>query len=165
MIWVKADGKYIEVSFDANIISDVATCNVDAIYLTYLEFDFVPEGTASTVVRSIESISEITQSKILLTMPDMKRFESAYGDITVIYDCTMGNLLGDVGLVNSFAVTFTPSGLAPKPDQNDAEHISVSVDVVSSLIPIITSSAKAKDEHISIVSVVVTTDLIHIDDV
>lgn len=60
---------------------------------------------------------------ILLTFPDLNRFNNAENDIIVEYDKLRGNLKGRGGAVDSFVTGFTPTDLQQIPNPGGAEYI------------------------------------------
>ena len=97
--------------------------------ITGKEYNYVPNGALVDKAYYISSVDghPTEDNTILLTVVANNKFESAVGDLAVSYDAAKGNLRGRAGLVSTFSKSFTPDGLAAKPDQNDAEHIDVSV--------------------------------------
>ena len=63
------------------------------------------------------------QDKILLTMDWWGKFNNVEGDLTVAYNATKGNLLGQGGAVDSFEVSFNPIDLIQTPNPNAEEFI------------------------------------------
>lgn len=88
-------------------------------------------------------------------------FRNAYGDITLTYDGA-GGLEGEGGAVEAFEETFAPVGLVPKPNQNDAEHIELSLTAVGTLTRIYYTDTQER-EHISL-DVSASGVLTHVDD-
>lgn len=88
-------------------------------------------------------------------------FRNAAGNITLTYDGA-GGLEGEGGPVEDFEETFAPIGLVPKPNQNDAEHIELSLTAVGTLTRIYYTNAQER-EHISL-AVSASGVLTHVDD-
>lgn len=101
--------------------------------------------------------------KVVLDMEPLQRFESAVGEITVAY--SGGTLQGEGGPVEAFSQKFTPTDLAYKGDQNDAEHISIeNVVAVGGLIHVDHKDAKPMD-NISITSVIASGELKNVSNI
>lgn len=98
---------------------------------------------------------------LLFTSGTVGSFRNTVGNITLTYDGA-GGLNGDGGPVEDFEETFTPIGLVPKPNQNDAEHIELSLTAVGTLTRIYYTDAQDR-EHISL-SVSASGVLTHVDD-
>lgn len=132
--------------------------------VTAKEYDYVPNGTLKDVVKPVFSVSAgDTNKDVVLEMYGTTRFESAV-ELTVAYD-GLGTLSGSTGNVEAFFQSFTPQELAPKPDQNNQEHIKIaSVSSNSNLIKLYYSSAKAADEHVSLSSITGICTLTNIHD-
>ena len=88
-------------------------------------------------------------------------FRNAAGNITLTYDGA-GGLEGEGGPVEAFEETFTPTGLTPKPNQNDAEHLEISATVAGILTRIYYTDVAANG-HLEITATVSGT-LTHVDD-
>ena len=103
---------------------------------------------------------------IILEMEPLQRFESAVGQITVAYNGG-GTLVGDGGAVLAFTQTFTPTGLVPKPHQNDAEHIEISsVAAAGTLTKIYYTDTATQDQgHIEIAGITATGTLTKVSDI
>lgn len=92
--------------------------------------------TDATVTPTLSNLSISLQSaedrySIVLEMQPLERFESSAGNITVAY--AGGSLMGEGGPVAAFTQSFSPSDLVYKGDQNDAEHIEMSVTATGTL--------------------------------
>lgn len=126
--------------------------------------------TDATLTPTVSSLHLALQTaedtySIILEMEPLQRFESAAGDITVAYD-GLGTLSGNSGAVEAFSATFTPTELAPKPDQNDEEHIEISsITATGTLTEIQYEDAQAGGEHLEIVGITATGVLTHINDI
>lgn len=127
-------------------------------------YTYVPDGELVDESFDVASVSrhETEENTILLEIDDYDRFESVIGELTVTYTRLLGNLSGAGGAVEDFVVSFQPEDLVWKGDQNDAEHISLSVQA-SGFLTKVTYSDTAENEHIEI-SVTATGVLTHIDD-
>lgn len=105
---------------------------------------------------------ESTKSIVLNLSPgNVNSFQNAVGNITLSYDGT-GELAGEGGPVEAFEETFTPTGLTPKPNQNDAEHLEISATVAGILTRIYYTDVAANG-HLEITATASGT-LTHVDD-
>lgn len=165
MSFVKADGAAIKIIFDSPLVGDVAG-NQAHFTVTVPEYTYVPGGSLQAVIKAVAGTAAGTAAtELVLNMEPLQRFESAAGDITVAYD-GLGTLSGDSGAVEAFSVTFTPTELAPKPDQNDEEHIEISsITATGTLTEIQYQDAQAGAEHIEITGITATGVLTHINDI
>lgn len=104
---------------------------------------------------------------IFLTFdPDnTKSIQRAAGDITVAYDGS-GSLIGEGGPVLAFEHTFTPEGLDPKNNPNDAEHIEIA-DIVATggLLQIYYTDVANGGEHITLSNISAVGSLTRIEDI
>jgi len=103
-----------------------------------------------------------TQDTIELIIKDSTPFNSVIGDLTVAYDQSKGNLMGDGGAVEGFEETFTPTDLCPYLNPRIREYINASVDSIIDLIEIIKTNTYAKNEYIE-ANVSATIELVYID--
>lgn len=164
MRWVKGDGAAIKITFDKSLTGE-ASGNQSHFTVTAKEYNWVPNGALQSVVKTVLSTAAgSTAKEVILNMAGLTRFESAV-ELTVTYD-GLGTLAGSTGNVEAFSQTFVPQELVPKPDQNDAEHISVSVAPTGLLTQInYTSTAEQEMGHLAIASITVTGVLTHINDI
>lgn len=114
---------------------------------------------------SIRARSVADKNVILLLFApgNTTSIQNAAGDVTVAY--AGGNLIGQGGAVAAFTETFTPVGLVPKPDQNDAEHIEIGVEAVGTLTRVYFTDVQDGGEHIDITGIEAVGTLTHIDDI
>lgn len=124
--------------------------------------------TDATVTPTVSDLAIFIQcsedaNSVVLEMEPLQRFESAAGDITVAY--SGGTLMGDGVAVEPFTQTFTPTGLAYKGDQNDAEHIEVSVEISGTLTQVNYKSAYNGGEHIEIASITAVGTLTNVSNI
>lgn len=134
MSWTKADGAKIKITFDHPLVGDVAGQQSN-FTVTCQEYTYVPGGTLQTITKTVNATyAGDTACELVLEMAPLTRFESAVGDITVAY--SGGSLVGEGGAVAAFTQNFSPSDLAYKGDQNDAEHIEMSVTASGTLTKI-----------------------------
>ncbi|MEG1758513.1 MAG: hypothetical protein RR235_08680 [Oscillospiraceae bacterium] len=146
--WTKADGAKIQLTFTQPLIGTI-TGNQAHFTVSVPEYDYVPGGTLGSVVKAVLSTCAGNDTKtLILEMEPLQRFESAAGAITVDYDGA-GTLAGAGGAVKAFTKAFAPAGLVPKPDQNDAEHLELSVAAAGTLTRIYYRDAK-EEEHIEL---------------
>ena len=62
---------------------------------------------------------------LLLTLKSLKRFNNVEGDLTITYDKSLGNLTSPGGVIESFSIAFTPTGLVKKINPWDRENLTV----------------------------------------
>lgn len=164
--WVKGDGAKIQITFTEPLVGDVGG-NQSHFVITVPEYDMVPEGILSNVVKAVKSTQMPgDRHNLILEMEPLQRFESSAGDITVAYDGG-GTLIGEGGPVLAFSRTFSPSGLIPKPHQNDAEHIEISSIVPTAVLTRIyyTNTADQDQGHIEISGITATGVLTNVHDI
>jgi hypothetical protein len=124
--------------------------------------------TDTTVTPTLSNLAISLQStndtySIVLEMQPLERFESAAGNITVAY--AGGSLMGEGGAVAAFTQTFTPSDLAYKGDQNDAEHINIASIAANGMLVKINYSGAYSNEHINIASITAVGTLTNVSDI
>lgn len=110
--------------------------------------DWSPGGALHQETRTPVSVSASGPDTIVLTFAPGNRRDlgNAYGTITLSYDGA-GPLEGANGPVELFDEPFYPTGLEPKWDSNDAEHIELSAAATGSLTAIEVKQG-AEKEHI-----------------
>ena len=126
------------------------------------------DAMITPTVSELHCIVQTTEDtcNIILEMEPRQRFESTAGDITVAYDGG-GSLIGEGGAVLAFTQSFTPVGLAPKPHQNDVEHIEISsIAATGTLTKINYTNTAAQDQgHIEIAGITATGTLTKVSDI
>ena len=126
--------------------------------------------TDATLTPTLFNLSISLQSvedtySIILEMEPLQRFESAAGPITVAYNGG-GSLAGEGGAVLAFTQSFAPVGLVPKPHQNDAEHIEISIAATGTLTKINYTNTAAQDQgYIEIAGITATGTLTKVSDI
>ena len=146
---------------------DRPTGNESHFTVTVPEYDYVPNGTLRNVTKAVKSVSAGDTSKeIVLEMMPLERFESAAGDITIVYD-GLGSLAGSTGNVEAFSQQFSPSGLTPKPDQNNQEYIQLASATATGVLTQIQyiNTASQAEGHIQLASATATGVLTHINNI
>lgn len=99
---------------------------------------------------------------IRIEFNDLGRFPTVNGNLTVNYDSSIGNLVGQGGTVESFNVAFLPEDLVPEPNPNEQETIEVApVLLTVDLLPVEYVNRFTEDT-ITIAPVELTVELIHI---
>lgn len=164
--FTKADGAKIKITFSEPLTGTV-TGNEAHFTVTSQEYNYVPGGTLGAVTHTVTATAVgNTANELVLTVKDTERFESAVDQITVAYDGG-GTLVGEGGAALAFTQSFTPTGLVPKPHQNDAEHIEISsVAVTGTLTKINYTNTAAQDMgHIEIVGITATGTLTKVSDI
>ena len=124
------------------------------------------DATITPTVSELHCILQTTEDQhaMILEMEPLQRFESTAGDITVAYDGG-GSLVGEGGAVLAFTQNFTPVGLAPKPNQNDVEHIEISSVAAAGTLTKIYYTNTAEAEHIEITGITATGTLTKVSDI
>ena len=90
------------------------------------------------------------------------RFPTVEGNITVEYDSSIGNLVGQGGAVESFNIAFLPTDLIPEPNPNAQETIEVApVELTVDLLPVEYANRFTEDT-ITVAPLELTVELIHI---
>ena len=135
----------------------------------YIKFELSTSSSdASPQVSSlqVQLSTMLDRQSIVLEMEPLQRFESTAGPITVAYNGG-GTLIGEGGAVLAFTQTFTPTGLVPKPHQNDAEHIEISSIVPTAILTKInyTNTAAQDMGHIEIAGITATGTLTKVSDI
>jgi hypothetical protein len=160
-------GRQIAIRFTEAITSGIDTCPPASFTVVVPEYTYVPGGVIQNVTKAVESVSAhpTDPNTIILTMVAPDRFESAAGDITVIYDGA-GGLAGFGGPVAEGSITFTPQDLIPKPDQNDEEHLAITnISASGTLMRIYYSDLVQDLGHLEIVGITAVGTLTHINDI
>ena len=163
MSWAKSDGAKIKITFDHPLVGDV-TGQQGHFIVTCQEYTYVPGGTLQTVTKTVNSTyAGDTAYELVIEMAPLTRFESAVGNVNVAY--SGGLLMGEGGAVAAFTQSFSPSDLAYKGDQNDAEHIEMSATAEGTLTRIYyTNTSPQEMGHIEM-SVAATGTLTKINDI
>lgn len=125
--------------------------------------DYAPDGALHEETRTPVSVTASGSDTVILTFAsgNLTDLTKSDGAITLIYDGA-GPLAGEGGPVYPFSETFTPDGLSPKYDQDDAEHIELDLTALGTLIRIYHTDA-AEREHIEL-SVAASGVLTHVND-
>lgn len=171
----KPDGTTVVVSVSTDGVNYAAVTNGGALlasgtYDNQTVYIKVEMSTAdATVTPSISGLNYAVQTaedtySIVLEMSPLERFESAAGDITVAYDGN-GTLAGEGGPVESFSISFAPSDLVWKGNQNDQEHISITCEATGSLIHIYYTDASLGTDHIDFRNIVASGVLTNVSDI
>lgn len=172
----KPDGTAVEVSVSTDGVNYRTVTNggmfiPNATYSNQTVYVKVAMSTSDTnVTPMISGLHFYLQTaedsyKIVLEMEPLQRFESAVGEITVAY--SGGTLQGEGGPVEAFSQKFTPTDLAYKGDQNDAEHIELtSVTAIGVLTKINYINTTIQDQgHIEMSNITAVGTLTHVDNV
>jgi hypothetical protein len=161
--WAIGDGAGIKIRFTDSLMG-TGIGDQASFVVSWYQYDFVPNGTLIQQSYAPAAVyAADTDDSIIIEMPGLHRFCSAVGQVTVTYDGT-GSLSGASGPVEAFAVSFTPTGLVPKPNQNDQNHIEIAAATKTGVLTrIYYTDTKTSDEHLS-VSATWTGVLTHIDD-
>lgn len=163
--WTIGDGKFIGIEFNDPLLGDV-TDNVPYFKIVGQEYTYVPGGVLIDVEYTVVSVSRHSTigNAIIIEVADKTRFPSVVGDIIIYY--AGGTLQGTGGAVEAFRISFTPTGLIPKPHQNNIENIEITnITAIGNLIQVYYSDFKAADENIQILSITAVGKLTHIDDI
>lgn len=130
-------------------------------------YNWVPNGSLVDEEFTVVAVTAhpTEENSLLLEISDTDRFESVIGDLSVSYDAVAGNLAGYGGPVDSFSLSFTPSDLIWKGDQNDQENLElISIVPYPNLIHVIYSDSKADSENLELTNVSATGTLTNIND-
>lgn len=152
-------GTWIEISNGDIITSD-----------TNLWFRVTLETTDTSVTPTLQDLwieePDAPQDKIRIVMDEFSRFPTVEGNLTVEYDATIGNLVGQGGAVESFVETFTPTDLVPEPNPNVAENISVSpIEIIAELKDIEFPKGYSEHGNITVAPIEVTAVLLDVEDI
>lgn len=124
--------------------------------------DCVPDGTlheeTRTPVSAVWSGSDTLA--LAFSIGNLTALNNAVGQITLIYDGG-AIIYGAGGPVSPFELAFLPTGLTPKYNPNDAEHIEISAAASGTLTEITTRSGR-EAEHIELAAVTVAGALTRI---
>ena len=159
---VSTDGTNYSAVTNGNALLAAGTVLNNATIYVKVEMattDTAVTPTLSNLSMSLQSAED--RYSIVLEMEPLQRFESAAGDITVTY--AGGSLMGEGGPVAAFTQSFSPSELAYKGDQNDAEHIEMSASAAGTLTRIYYTSTAAQDMGHIEMSVTATGTLTNIN--
>lgn len=85
------------------------------------------DDTVTPILRKLWLEVPAPEDTLLLTVNDSNRFNNVIGDITVMYDESIGNLVGRGGPVASFEHSFTPEDLEPLPNPGHSERVGAKV--------------------------------------
>ena len=130
-------------------------------------YNWVPNGelVAENFTVSDVLIHSSIANTIVLEIADNDRFESVIGNLTVAYDKSLGNLAGYGGPTDSFSVSFAPSDLVWKGDQNDQEHMNLTCEANGNLIHIYYAEASLGTEHVDFTNIVASGVLTNVSDI
>lgn len=99
---------------------------------------------------------------IRIEFNDLGRFPTVEGNLTVEYDSSIGNLVGQGGAVESFTNVFLPTDLVPEPNPNQQETIEVAPVLLEvDLLPV-ECADRFTEDTITVAPVELTVELIHI---
>lgn len=149
--------------YELDLYEDAPVGNETKFTVSMEVYDMVPEGTLLKRTRTVTSIEVVDDYTIALNFDSgcTNSIQRAAGDITVSYDGS-GTLMGRGGPVLAFEQVFTPTGLDPKNDPHDVEHIELDVEVDATLKRVFYTSSY-ETEHIDL-NVAVSGVLTHVDD-
>lgn len=85
------------------------------------------DDTVTPILRKLWLEVPGPEDTLLLTVNDSNRFNNVIGDITVMYDESIGNLVGRGGPVASFEHSFTPEDIEPLPNPGHSERVGAKV--------------------------------------
>jgi|GEM_PF-1308946 len=126
-----------------------------AFSVTGEEFSFV-DGPSNNgqLVEKIYQVSLVErhptlENSIVLIMNDLSRFNNVVGSLNVLYDKSLGSLVGFGGEVDPFSVNFAPSELLAKPNVANRESINV-LPVFAIYMPIIDYKKRYADDNVKV---------------
>lgn len=93
-----------------------------------------PLVAGSYIVDSVGPTDPADSKQILLTMQDLKRFNSVEGNLTVVYNASLGSLAGAGGVVESFTVELMPEDLVRFINPYWTERILASVSALTTTL-------------------------------
>ena len=160
----KGQGKIVTLKFTEPITTENVSTSLSAFTVTGQEYKFIhgPLLNKTYTIQTVQKHPSLGDNYIQLIMNDLSRFPTVEGDLTVEYDATIGNLVGQGGGVESFTQTFTPEDLIPEPNPNQQETIEVApVLLTVDLLPVEYVNRFTEDT-ITIAPVELTVELIHI---
>ena len=130
-------------------------------------YNWVPNGelVAENFTVSDVLIHSSVANTIVLEIADNDRFESVIGNLTIAYDKSLGNLAGYGGPTDSFSISFAPSDLVWKGDQNDQEHIEILGISGTGIYTRVYYTDSAESEHVEIASISATGVLTNVSDI
>lgn len=152
--------------YELQLYEDAPIGNEAKFTVSFDEYNFVPGGSTSRKTRVATAI-EIVDSRTIALLFDSgctNSIQRAAGDITVSYDGS-GTLMGQGGPVLAFEQLFTPVGLDPKNNPQDAEHLEVSSILADAKLTRITYFSTQTDEHVVVGNITSTCSIISIDDI
>ena len=160
-----ADGRKIAIRFTQPLVGDVTTGNEDKFTISFDEYSYVPGGTLSRVTRAVASIEVADSQTILLNFDPgcTNSIQRAVGNIMVAYNGS-GTLMGQGGPVLAFEKTFTPVDLDPKNNPHGMEFISLLDIQAGGSLQKVNLEGAYNQNHIEIMGITASSDLIHIDD-
>jgi len=129
-----------------------------------LQYNYVPGGSLSTEQYTVKRVTRTEDHMAVILWLDVRdRMRMPVGDVTVSYQKLLGGLKGPQGArVEDFSLAFSPQNIVPTFHPNHQTRIQANLGLSSELLAVNYIPTRT-DAHVS-VSLVVDTDLIHIDD-
>lgn len=152
--------------YELELYETVAVGNETKFTVSFDEYNYVPGGSRSRVVRGVSQIGVVDANTIVLYFDSgtPNSIQRAVGDITVAYDGS-GTLVGEGGPVAAFEHTFTPEGLDPKNNPHDAEHLEIADIVATGILKQIFYTNTSESEHIELSDISAVGVLTRIEDI
>lgn len=110
-----------------------------------------PDGVLAAEVYTIRKITKTEDSLgIILWLNMLDRILAPEGVVTVAYDKTAGNLLGQGNLqVESFSITFTPTGLTSIINPNEHESLTALIQQIVTVSEVTYTDTRSPHEYIT----------------
>lgn len=161
-------GAYIECKKDASIpcigIGDDLSNTVLHIKVEMTTDNVILTPTLKDIVVQIFDANDDNVIALVFDSGTPNSIQRAAGDITVAYDGS-GTLIGEGGPVIAFEHSFTPTGLDPKNNPHEAEHLAVIDIVATGKLTRVRYNDTTEHEHVELINIVVAAKLVAIDDI
>ena len=158
----KADGEKIAIKFTMPLLGEVSG-NIGAFSITGQQYKYIngPLLDKSYTVAAVET--HPTEPKTLLVKVDQfTRFNNAEEQLKVIYDASLGSLIGLGGAVESFERYFTPVDLEKLPNPNARETVKPVIAEVIANWDVITYKNTFGDETLTTIVSEVVAELVYV---
>lgn len=133
-------------------------------YFLWLKYTLHTTDDVSPTISPVEFEEETDpMDSIWLIFNPLSRFPTVEGDLTVVYDASLGNLQGEGGVVESFTKVFTPTDLEPEPNPNGEEIITVVPYIYVNYQAVEYIDTPPPIEYFTVAPAIVTVNLIKVD--
>lgn len=106
------------------------------------------ELKTSKAISAILSTTDKDSDTLIITLN--RPFSNSSGNIRVLYDAGIGGMYGKGGIVESFDMSFTPTGLTPNMSPNPLEYLSTTINTKAIIYPILSISVRSGEEYITV---------------